>query len=165
VTGGVIIVDVFGDTGLVANGATGPAGPTGPPGTATDQLSWAAGPLNTNLAEWMTFGDPLAVVRQVGSIVMATTGAAQCMYVQLNEAAAADGTDPGAGFEFRAFVDGVPSSLVVDITGANTGGVSCVPTNFSSGQSIAVGVSAISDITSGPQTGAFASVSISYSHP
>jgi hypothetical protein len=153
---GVLIVDVFGMTGFVSNGATGPG--------VARQLSWAAGPLDINVGDIMTFGGALAPTQQLGSILMTATGVTQCMYIQLSEAAASGGAAaPSAGFDFQPYLDGVPMpSLSVTIQGANTGGFACAPIPFSSGQSWSVAVSAVTSSGQDPQSEAFASASISY---
>jgi hypothetical protein len=125
------------------------------------QLSWSAGPLDNSVGDFMTFGDPLTDIQQLGSLVMTATGTAACLYVQLSEAAASGGAaNPLAGFDFTAELDGVPTTLVLHLVGAETAGNVCAPVVFGDGQSFSI---AVAEVGSGPQTGAYASASLSYS--
>lgn len=168
VTGGVIIVDALGHTGLVADGATGPTGAPGPTGAGSlQQLSYAAGPLNTNLAgNFMTFSNPLTAVEQLGTVVMAAPGTAACLYVQLNEAASTTGaTGASAGFNFTAYLDGASTPLLVYLAGGETEGHTCGAVPFVDTQSWSVNVAQVNGSfpNDTPHTGAYASASLSYS--
>jgi collagen type VII alpha len=147
-TGGVLIISAFG-TVFLADGAQGPTGPG-----ALSQLSWISGPLETG-DTFLTFGDPPSNVPMLGSIVMASTGTAFCMYVAVDGLAGAT-ADQGWNFNLQQNGGTVLTVPLVGHTGAYH---LCDNIPFDAGDLFDVNIETVgANFT----TGIHASVSLSY---
>lgn len=153
-----------GDTGTTgATGVAGLTGFTGPTGLgAQAQMSWTSGPLTVSNT-YLTWGTAPTDIPQLGSQVMAGDGSTVCMYVNLDTGAATGGAlSPGDGWTFTLVQNGVTDTLSVPLTGDEAAGFDCADIPFVAGDTFAV---RINTAGTAPETGAHATVSVSYNQP